>query len=100
MLLRDLVIIGAGTAGLHAAVKATRTGLKPVLFERDIMFGGQIASVGALDMPGAPEQTGVELAANLMIESQDAGADIRNAPVERIEATAGGYAVVADETLE
>jgi thioredoxin reductase (NADPH) len=99
-LLRDLVIIGAGTAGLNAAVKATRAGLAPVLFERDIMFGGQIASVGALDMPGEPEQTGVELAANLMIEAQDAGADIRNAPVERIAATAGGYAVVADETLE
>jgi thioredoxin reductase len=45
MLLRDLVIIGAGTAGLNAAVKATQAGLKPVLFERDIMFGGQIGGI-------------------------------------------------------
>ena len=38
----DTAIIGAGCAGLTAAIYSLRAGLKPIIFEKSI-YGGQIA---------------------------------------------------------
>ena len=45
--LYDLIIIGAGPAGLTAAIYAGRAELKTLLLERNPMGGGQIVKIFA-----------------------------------------------------
>ena len=47
----DVLIIGAGTAGVFAAVSAARTGASVLLAEKNAMPGGTL-SVGGVDYPG------------------------------------------------
>lgn len=42
----DVVIVGAGPAGLTAAIYAAKAGLKTVLFERRLSFGGGMGGGG------------------------------------------------------
>lgn len=58
----DVVIIGAGPAGLAAAIYAARGGLKTIIFEKAVV-GGQITMTAEIEnYPGFPEvQSGFEL---------------------------------------
>ncbi len=59
----DLVIIGAGPAGLSAAIYAKRAGLYTILLEKEYISGGQIVNTYSVDnYPGMPGVTGMELA--------------------------------------
>jgi len=61
----DVVIIGAGPAGLAAGLYASRARLKTVLFEK-LSYGGQIMLTEKVEnYPGVTEGTGIELAAKL-----------------------------------
>jgi len=42
----DVVIVGAGSAGLTAAMYVARSGLRTVVFERKLSFGGGIGGGG------------------------------------------------------
>jgi thioredoxin reductase (NADPH) len=62
----DLVVIGGGIAGLTAAWHGMRRGLATALFEPGPGYGGQVATVNALDdWPAIGPVSGVELAASL-----------------------------------
>ncbi|MPZ43852.1 MAG: FAD-dependent oxidoreductase [Betaproteobacteria bacterium] len=62
----DLVVIGGGIAGLTAAWHGMRRGLATALFEPGPGYGGQVATVNALDdWPATGPVSGVELAATL-----------------------------------
>ncbi|MBR5559424.1 MAG: thioredoxin-disulfide reductase [Oscillospiraceae bacterium] len=72
----DIVIIGAGPAGLSAAVYARRAGLTVAVLEQNI-YGGQIVNTPEVEnYPGVGRQTGVELAMALYNQAADTGADI------------------------
>lgn len=61
----DIIIIGAGTAGLTAAIYAARAGKTVLIFESQI-YGGQI--VGSLEVenyPGIKKISGADFAQNL-----------------------------------
>ncbi len=47
----DLVIVGAGPSGLTASIYASRAGLKTVLIERRLSFGGGGMGGGAMHLP-------------------------------------------------
>ena len=38
----DLIIVGAGPAGLSAAIEAAKHGLKPIVFDENAKPGGQL----------------------------------------------------------
>ncbi|MGP1677116.1 MAG: NAD(P)/FAD-dependent oxidoreductase [Burkholderiales bacterium] len=69
----DVVVIGAGVAGLIAAREAARHGLRVCLIE-ELMFGGLVVNVNQLlpalaDLP----PSGIDLAAELMTRVSDLG---------------------------
>jgi thioredoxin reductase (NADPH) len=68
----DLVVIGGGIAGLTAAWHGMRRGLATALFEPAPGYGGQVATVNALDdWPSTGPVSGVELAASLAMALDD-----------------------------
>ena len=38
----DMIVIGAGPAGLSAAIEAAKNGLKPIVFDENAKPGGQL----------------------------------------------------------
>jgi monoamine oxidase len=55
----DVVIIGAGLAGLHAARLLEAAGLKCVIVEGDKRVGGRLHTLD--DLPGKPEAGGIQV---------------------------------------
>lgn len=74
----DLIIIGAGPAGLTAAMYAGRSRLKTLVLERQAP-GGRILLTGTVEnIPGFPEGiTPQEFAARMERHAKDVGAEIR-----------------------
>ena len=80
----DIVIIGAGTAGLTAAIYACRSGLSCVVLEEN-MYGGQIVNTGEIEnYPGMPGVTGFDFANALHRQAEALGAKSQCAPVSAI----------------
>lgn len=55
----DVIIIGAGLAGLHAATMLEAQGVHVVVLEGDTRVGGRMHTLD--DLPGAPEAGGVQI---------------------------------------
>ena len=73
----DLLIIGAGTAGLSAAIYGLRAG-KSVLVLEASTYGGQIINTPEIEnYPAIQKISGFEFATNLYKQAKDLGADIR-----------------------
>ena len=59
MKIYDLIIIGAGPAGMSAAIYAKRAMLEVLVLEKEAMSGGQIVQTYEVDnYPGLPKMTG------------------------------------------
>ena len=72
----DIVIVGAGTAGLTTAIYALRAG-KTVLVTEGESFGGQITSSPRVEnYPGISQISGSEFADNLVSQAMELGADV------------------------
>ena len=62
MKIYDLIIIGAGPAGMSAAIYAKRAMLEVLVLEKEAMSGGQIVQTYEVDnYPGLPKMTGMDL---------------------------------------
>lgn len=62
----DLIIVGAGPAGMTAAIYARRAELKVLLIEKNYMGGGQIINTYEIDnYPGLPGLSGMDLASKI-----------------------------------
>ncbi len=85
----DVLILGAGPAGLTAAIYSARGGLKTLVVERH-MAGGQIATTDLVEnYPGFPEGIGgFELTEQMKQQAVRFGAEIRE--IEAVEAIAPG----------
>src|SRR5580704_12121621 len=98
----DLVIVGAGVAGLTAAMFAARHGLKVAVIER-MGAGGQTVNADRIEnFPGFPQGiAGHELGPLLHEQAEAAGAELMLDTVEAIE-LAGAHRVVrgAAESLQ
>ncbi len=92
----DVVIIGAGPAGLTAALYALRADKKVLLLEKET-FGGQITfSPKVENYPSVMQTSGNELAERLLDQVMTHGADIELAKAEKIENHENYHTVVTD----
>lgn len=81
----DMIIVGAGTAGMTAAVYGRRAGRTVLLLEEKV-HGGQIISAASVEnYPGIPEISGYDLAENLYRQARSLGAEFRYEKAEKIQ---------------
>ncbi len=97
----DIVIIGAGTAGLTAAIYACRANKKVLVLESDV-YGGQIVKTLRIEnYPATPHISGVDFAKSLYAQATNLGAEIEFEEVVKIENYDDRKIVVtADNTYE
>lgn len=92
----DIIVVGAGPAGLTAAIYARRAEKNVLVIERST-FGGQIThSPRVENYPGFAVMSGVEFADKLVEQTLGLGADIELDTVTGIKGTAGDYTVVCE----
>lgn len=81
----DVVIVGAGTAGLSAAIYSCRADMSTLVFEQK-MYGGQIVTSSKVEnYPGINSISGFEFATNLYNQAKSLGAQIVMEKVIAIE---------------
>lgn len=96
--MHDLIIIGAGPAGLSAAIYASRAELDYILIEENFVNGGQIIDTYEIDnYPGLPGLSGMDLAQKMADHAEKLGAEIVNAAVEGLELEGDVKKVKTDE---
>ncbi len=71
----DLIIIGAGPAGLSAAIYAARARIKVLVLDKHVLAGGQIGTTYLVeDYPGIESISGEELGKRMMEQAKKTGA--------------------------
>ena len=92
----DIIVVGAGPAGMTAALYALRADKKVLVIEKET-FGGQITfSPKVENYPGFTEISGNELADRLLEQITTHGADIELAEVTGIKNNEASKTVVTD----
>ena len=94
----DLVIVGAGPAGLAAAIYAARAELKFIVLEKEIMSGGQIINTYEVDnYPGLYHMGGFDLAMKFREHADALGVSFVTGEVEKIEDCANGKKIICKD---
>ena len=92
----DIAIIGAGTAGMSAAIYAKRAGKDVLMFE-GYMPGGQIVVTPEVDnYPALGKVSGYDFAIGLFNQATELGTEMISANVSRITRKDGGFLVSYD----
>ena len=95
----DIIIIGAGTAGLSAAIYALRAG-KSVLLMEQLTYGGQIINTPEVEnYPGIKSISGFDFAQGLYEQAEALGAELKyeqvtgieNGEVKKVKTSGGEY---------
>ena len=93
----DILIIGAGPAGMSAAIYAQRAGLSTAVFEGE-MYGGQMILTPEVEnYPGIAKVSGAELAYTMSEQMRALGAEIIDAGVVSVKEENGIFTAVADK---
>ena len=93
----DIVIVGAGTAGLSAAIYGVRAG-KTVLVLEGKTYGGQIVNSPEVEnYPGIAKTSGFEFATALYEQASGLGAEIDFDSVLRVEKQGKDFVVYTED---
>ncbi|MCD4703135.1 MAG: thioredoxin-disulfide reductase [Methanosarcinaceae archaeon] len=96
-MVHDLIIIGAGPAGITAGIYAVRYGLDTLVLEKDVV-SGQISSAKIVEnYPGISSISGMDLMDSFTSHALKTGVNIQNSEVESITGAEGVFVV---HTLE
>ena len=94
----DLIIIGAGPAGLSAAIYASRARLNAIVIEQNYVNGGQIIDTYEIDnYPGLPGLSGMDLALKMAAHAEKLGVETVNAFVQSLDLNGPVKKVITDE---
>lgn len=89
----DIIVVGAGTAGLTAAIYGQRAGKQVLLLESGI-YGGQIVNAPEIEnYPGIATVSGYQFAMNLYEQATGLGAVLENGKVIGIQEKASNWIV-------
>lgn len=96
----DVLIIGAGAAGLSAALFTSRRGLRTLVISKDV--GGQTATTAEIEnYPGIGQIDGVELIEKMYVETLRYGCQFALDEILRLDTTETGFrAVGCEKTYE
>lgn len=99
--MKDLIIIGAGPAGLTAGIYGKRAGLDTLIIEESPVAGGQVVTTYEVDnYPGIPEIGGFELGEKFKSHAMNAGAEFLEAHVSAVFKNGDVFNVTTDEGLQ
>lgn len=94
----DVIVIGAGTAGMTAEIYARRAG-KTVLIIEKKNYGGQIINTPEVEnYPGISKVSGFTFANNLYNQTRELGAEFKFEEVIKIQNNSGYKVVVTNKT--
>ncbi len=92
----DYAIIGAGPAGLSAAIYLGRSALKGIVFEGSVP-GGKLVDINRIDnYPGNPGISGTDLALSMLKGASEAGAKFIYEKATSIDRYEDGFKVSAE----
>ena len=93
----DMIIVGAGTAGLTAGIYALRSGVKPLILECEAM-GGQITLSPCVEnYPGIAKISGMEFADGLMAQLTNLGGEVTYGKVISTRKIDNGFEVCTED---
>ena len=101
--MHDVVVIGAGPAGLAAGLWCDQLGLDTVILEQSETVGGQLHSIyGAIEnYPGVRASNGSDLLTRISEQIDTADFDLwTNVEIERIDLTAKRVSLQSGEKLQ
>ena len=85
--MQDVIVIGAGTAGLTSAIYCLRAGKSVLVFEEK-MYGGQIINTPDIEnYPGLKNVSGYDFATSLYQQAKDLGMEYKNELVTKVESS-------------
>jgi len=90
----DIAVIGAGVAGLNAAITAARHGARTIVVDM-LGAGGQVINVDRIDnFPGPAEgMSGFELGPMLQMQADEAGVEFALDTIETVSKTETGFRI-------
>ena len=97
----DLIIVGAGVAGLTAAIYAARAGADFIVLEQDGYGGGQISSAHLVEnYPGVPSVCGADLSEEIRAHAEKLGAKTEFGIVTDIIDNGESKKVITEDNIE
>lgn len=93
----DVIIIGAGPAGMTAAVYASRAGLETLILEHDAPGGKLVKTVEIQNWPGIVETEGTALAIDMFTHSTAYGATFDGASINALTTDADAIHTLTSE---
>lgn len=91
----DIAVIGAGPAGMSAAVYACRAGLSTVVLEGEFCGGQMLLTPEIENYPGTQKTSGAELAESMRRQMLDLGAVLVERSVDKIEKNGEDFIISA-----
>ena len=95
--MNDIIIIGAGVAGLTAAIYAARAGKKVLVLESKVAGGQIVQAHDVRNWPGAQSISGEELTKNIYQQAKALGVEFEFAGVTAVKKQYDEFEVVTDE---
>ncbi len=98
--MRDVIIIGAGPAGMAAGIYAKRAGLDVLVLNVSPVSGGQILNTYEVDnYPGLPGVSGMELGETMSAHCDKLGVEFASGRVSAINDIEGGKELVTKKNV-